>query len=177
MTISARPFAISLCLACLTMSAASAATFDAVTGFSLTTNVATNTWSYWGTTSTTIGTYASNVALLPVLFNGSCGSGTSCWDTSGGISNLVLQNVTGADADLRWHAWQYRRAQQPVGLFRSGRDCIGSLHGAHGWIVFGLGLLRGRYRFAGILHRVYRRQWERRISSVQLDRRGGGRRD
>jgi hypothetical protein len=75
-----------------------ASSFDAVTGFSLTTNAATNTWSYYGGTSTSVSTFESTVSLLGVLFNTSCGSGTSCWDASSGPSNLILQNVTGANA-------------------------------------------------------------------------------
>jgi hypothetical protein len=76
---------------------ACAASFDAVTGFSLTTNTAANTWSYWGTPNTSVAGYAGDVALLPVLFPGTCGSGTSCWDASSGTQNLILDNVTGAD--------------------------------------------------------------------------------
>lgn len=98
MTITASRFATRIFVACLTLGAASATSFDAVTNFSLTTNVASNIWSYWATPSTTISTYASNVALLPVLFDTTCGFGTSCWDVTSGINNLVLQNVTGADA-------------------------------------------------------------------------------
>jgi hypothetical protein len=78
----------------------SAATFDPVTQFSLTTNVAGNRWSYWGDPNTSIATYPANISLLPVLFNGSCGFGTSCWDTSSGEDNLILQNVTGLDASF-----------------------------------------------------------------------------
>ncbi len=81
----------------LSLSCGFAGSFDAVTGFSLTTNVGTNTWSYYGGASTAVSTFESTVSLLPVLFNGSCGGGTSCWDTNSGASNLILQNVTGAD--------------------------------------------------------------------------------
>jgi hypothetical protein len=70
---------------------------DAVTGFSLTTNTASNTWSYYAGTSTNVSTFASTVSLVPVLFNTTCGFGTSCWDTTSGEENLILQNVTGAD--------------------------------------------------------------------------------
>jgi PEP-CTERM motif-containing protein len=87
-----------LMAAVLGTSCASAAAFNAVTGFSLTTNTAANRWSYWGTPNTNVSTYAANVALLPVLFNGTCGVGTSCWDETIAANNLVLQNVTGVDA-------------------------------------------------------------------------------
>ena len=70
---------------------------NATTDFSLTTNVASNTWSYWGSPNASVVNYFSNVTLLPVLFNGSCGFGTSCWDASSGAQNLILQNVTGSD--------------------------------------------------------------------------------
>jgi PEP-CTERM motif len=82
----------------LSLSCGFATPFDAVTGFSLVTNTATNTWSYYGGSSTNVNTFASTVSLLPVLFNTTCGSGTSCWDATGSISNLILQNVTGATA-------------------------------------------------------------------------------
>jgi hypothetical protein len=78
--------------------AAVATTFNAVTDFSLTTNTASNTWSYWYNTSTNVSTYESGLALNPFLFNMSCGLGTSCWDQTTGLNNLILQNVTGADA-------------------------------------------------------------------------------
>jgi hypothetical protein len=80
----------------LSLSCGFASSFDAVTGFSLTTNTAANTWSYYGGTSTAVSTFESTVSLLPVLFNTTCGGGTSCWDTNSGPSNLILQNVTGA---------------------------------------------------------------------------------
>lgn len=76
---------------------ASAASYDAVSQFSLTTNTPTNTWSYWGSPSTDVNTYGATIAILPVLFDTTCGFGTSCWDTSTGVQNLILQNVTGAD--------------------------------------------------------------------------------
>jgi hypothetical protein len=82
----------------LSLSCGLAGPFDAVTGFSLTTNTAANTWSYYGGTNTSVSTFESTVSLLPMLFNGSCGSGTSCWDTNSGPANLILQNVSGADA-------------------------------------------------------------------------------
>jgi hypothetical protein len=75
-----------------------ASSFDAVTGFSLTTNTASNIWSYWGTTNTDVSSYAANVSLLPVLFNGTCGGEMSCWDAPTQSDNLVLQNVSGSDA-------------------------------------------------------------------------------
>jgi hypothetical protein len=84
----------------LSLSRGFSGSIDAVTGFSLTTNTATNTWSYYGGTSTTISTFESTVSLLPVLFNASCGGGTSCWDTNSGPANLILQNVSGADASF-----------------------------------------------------------------------------
>jgi hypothetical protein len=83
--------------AALGMSCATAGSFDAVSGFSLSTNTATNLWSYWATSNTSVDSYAANVSILPVLYNGSCGGGTSCWDASSGVQNLVLQNVTGSD--------------------------------------------------------------------------------
>lgn len=87
-----------LLIACsFTLSCGFAGSFDAVTGFSLTTNVGTNTWSYYGGASTDVSTFEGTVSLLSVLYNGSCGGGTSCWDTSSGAANLILQNVTGAD--------------------------------------------------------------------------------
>src|SRR5664279_5809550 len=86
-----------LAAALLSCGVAFATSYNATTDFSLTTNVASNTWSYWGSTSTSVVNYFSNVTLLPVLFNGSCGFGTSCWDASSGAQNLILQNVTGSD--------------------------------------------------------------------------------
>ena len=87
-----------LAVALLSCGVAFATSYNAVTDFSLTTNVASNTWSYWGSPSTSVVNYFSNVTLLPVLFNGTCGFGTSCWDASSGPSNLILQNVTASDA-------------------------------------------------------------------------------
>lgn len=87
-----------LAIALLSCGVAFAASYDAVTDFNLSSNVAGNTWSYWGSPSNSIVNYFSNVTLLPVLFNGTCGFGTSCWDESTGIQNLILQNVTGSDA-------------------------------------------------------------------------------
>ena len=87
-----------LAAALLSCGVAFATSYNAVTDFSLTTNVASNTWSYWGSPSNSIVNYFANVTLLPVLFNGSCGFGTSCWDASSGPSNLILQNVTSSDA-------------------------------------------------------------------------------
>ena len=82
----------------LSSSGALATTFNAVTDFSLSTNTASNTWSYWFNTSTDVSTYNSGLALNSVLFDTTCGFGTSCWDQSSGEQNLILQNVTGADA-------------------------------------------------------------------------------
>jgi hypothetical protein len=92
---SARYFVLAIAL--LSCGVAFATSYNAVTDFSLTTNVASNTWSYWGTTNTNVVNYFSNVTLLPVLFNTTCGFGTSCWDASSGPANLILQNVTGSD--------------------------------------------------------------------------------
>jgi hypothetical protein len=86
-----------LALGVMSIATVLASPFDAVSQFSLTTNTATNQWSYWGSPSTTVSTYPGSISLLPVLFNGTCGSGTSCWDTNSGIQNLILQNVTGVD--------------------------------------------------------------------------------
>ena len=83
-------------LICLGLSTMQGATFDAVSQFSSTTNVATNTWSYWGTHSTDVTNFFTNAALLPNFIPG-CGFGTTCWDTTTGIDNLILRNVTGAD--------------------------------------------------------------------------------
>lgn len=88
---------LGLAIALLSCGVAFASSYNAVTDFSLTTNVSSNTWSYWGSTNTSVVNYFSNVTLLPVLFNGSCGFGTSCWDASTGTDNLILQNVTGSD--------------------------------------------------------------------------------
>jgi hypothetical protein len=84
-------------LAAASVGLAYATPYDAVSQFSLSTNTPTNLWSYWGSPSTNVSTYASTISILPVLFNTTCGFGTSCWDTSSGEQNLILQNVTGAD--------------------------------------------------------------------------------
>jgi hypothetical protein len=86
-----------LALGAVSIPAVFAGTFDAETQFSLTTNTASNTWSYWGSSSTTVSTYPSTIALLPVLFDKTCGFGTSCWDATTIIGNLILQNATGSD--------------------------------------------------------------------------------
>jgi hypothetical protein len=75
-----------------------AASFNTLTDFSLSTNTATNTFSYWGTTSTDVANYNSAISLLPNLFPASCGSGTTCWDMTFSTDNLVLYNATGSDA-------------------------------------------------------------------------------
>jgi hypothetical protein len=83
----------------LSVSCGYSGSFDAVTQFSLTTNMASNTWSYYsGSSSTDVSTFASTVSLMPVLFDTSCGGGTSCWDSTTTTTNLILQNVTGTDA-------------------------------------------------------------------------------
>ncbi len=76
---------------------ANATVFNAVTDFSLTTNTAANTWSYWTSSSTNVSTYPATIALAPFLFNTTCGFGTSCWDSTASTTNLLLQNVTGSD--------------------------------------------------------------------------------
>src|ERR1700730_15124698 len=86
-----------LALGAVSISAALASPFDANSQFSLTTNTAANTWSYWGNTSSTVSTYTTGLTLLPVLFNTTCGFGTSCWDATTTTNILVLQNATGAD--------------------------------------------------------------------------------
>jgi hypothetical protein len=73
------------------------ASFNTLTDFSLATNNATNTFSYWGTTSSDVTNYNSNISLLPVLFSGTCGFGTTCWDMTSSEDNLVLYNATGSD--------------------------------------------------------------------------------
>jgi hypothetical protein len=82
----------------LSLSCGFASSFDAVTGFSLTTNTAANMWSYYGGASTNVSTFESSVSLLPVFFNTTCGGGTNCWDATATTNNLILQNVTGTSA-------------------------------------------------------------------------------
>jgi len=88
--------AAALAAALAVPSIASAATYDAVVDFSLTNNLASNTWSYWYNASTDVGDYESGLALNTVLLNGGCQSGTSCWYDPSTL-NLILQNVTGSD--------------------------------------------------------------------------------
>jgi PEP-CTERM motif len=90
--------AAALAVALAAPSIAGATTYNAVTDFSLTTNTASNTWSYWYNTSTSVSTYQSGLALNPFLFDTTCGFGTSCWDQTTGSDNLILQNITGSDA-------------------------------------------------------------------------------
>ena len=88
--------ALAMCLA--VPSVAAATTYDAVTGFSLTTNSASNTWSYWYNTSTSVSAYESGLGLNTWQFLNTCGYGTSCWDQTEYKDNVILQNVTGSDA-------------------------------------------------------------------------------
>jgi hypothetical protein len=79
-------------------SSAFAVPFDASSQFSLSTNVAGNTWSYWGATSATVSTYASNSSLLPTFFSNCEFAGSPplpCWDAAG--ASFIAQNATGSD--------------------------------------------------------------------------------
>ncbi len=88
-----------LAAALLSCGVAFATSYNAVTDFSLTTNVASNTWSYWDSPSTSVVNYFSNVTLLPEFIPGCGGPGIPCWYDPG-TQNLILQNVTGSDALL-----------------------------------------------------------------------------
>lgn len=69
---------------------ASAATFSVFDDFSTSTNTATNRWSYWSTTNTSVTPYASNIALIG-SYIAACGAGSSdCWN--GPSNNLVYRN-------------------------------------------------------------------------------------
>ncbi len=76
---------------------AQATMYNPVTGFSNTTNVATNTWSYWYSNSTAVSTYPGSIALNPDFFS-DCGYGTQCWDQTLVLNDLILNNVTGSTA-------------------------------------------------------------------------------
>jgi hypothetical protein len=90
-------FGLTIAAALLASSLAYPTTYNAVTGFELSSNQETNLWSYWGSTNDAIKDYGSNLGLLPIFFE-NCGSSTQCWDTSHGQANLVLLNTTGVNA-------------------------------------------------------------------------------
>jgi hypothetical protein len=71
-------------------------TYNAVTGFELSSNVGTNLWSYWGSSNDGVKDYGSTISLLSTFYS-DCGEGTQCWDTTSGRTNLVLLNVTGVN--------------------------------------------------------------------------------
>jgi hypothetical protein len=90
----------SLAVAFAVASVSQAATvYDPVAQYSPTSNLATNLWSYWDSTNGSLGSYTSNIGLIPTSTVGTCGGGvpTSCW-TNNSSQNQLLYNASGSSA-------------------------------------------------------------------------------